>query len=179
MRVGNKKSTSLSGLPLSNGIQELVIRHSRLESGESVLLIGDQLEDLCQKLQSSCENIECEAVPEKTVVAASQYRSKSWSLVIYAHRSAVSRDKKGSSIVAFARDLIGQRVLHVVINRDAQPNCWLLADSLALGFSWLENHSAEEITTSVYEFSIQNYKLQPDWLNSGNWANPQMWDRRW
>jgi len=61
---------------------------------------------------------------------------------------------------------------------------WTLADSLALGFSQIDNSAIAEPLSEpglqIFEFDIRSYKPAPDWLNAKNWANPERWDKhRW
>ncbi len=164
--------------PLPVEIDDLVLRHARLEDGDSVLLIGESVERLCAAVSGCGENINCETVPEKLSGAVTKNRDRVWSLVVYVHRTVVTNSADAMVIIALARDVISRRVLHVVVNDGVQPGVWTLADSLSLGFFERETTGTGNKTTSLYEFNVQNYKRRPDWLNSKHWANPQMWNRR-
>ena len=86
-------------------------------------------------------------------------------------------------LLARVRDLHADRVIHVN-NTKMTDTGWTLADSLALGFSEMDNSAIAEPLSEhglqIFEFDIRSYKPAPDWLNAKNWANPEQWDkRRW
>ena len=86
-------------------------------------------------------------------------------------------------LLARVRDLHADRVIHVN-NTKMTDTGWTLADSLALGFSQMDNSAIAEPLSEhglqIFEFDIRSYKPAPDWLNAKNWANPEQWDkRRW
>ncbi len=92
------------------------------------------------------------------------------------------------NLLARVRDLHADRVIHINGLKH-----WLLADSLALGFSQLgfsevgfseadglPAEPPDDAGLQIFAFDIRSYKPAPDWLNSKNWANPEQWDKhRW
>jgi hypothetical protein len=79
----------------------------------------------------------------------------------------------GRALLAALRDL-GAR--HVVLLVDLARSPLGDADLRALGF----RRHAEDGTRALYGFELYGYKDRPDWLNPGQWAHPELWDKfRW
>lgn len=61
---------------------------------------------------------------------------------------------------------------------------WLLTDLFGFALQRVavyENTSADDRQPiGLFKYNIKDYKKTPDWLNSDNWANPEMWEKyRW
>ncbi len=48
---------------------------------------------------------------------------------------------------------------------------------ISLGFKFLLDIKINDDFCFFYKYNISNYKSVPDWLNSDNWANPQLWEK--
>ena len=48
---------------------------------------------------------------------------------------------------------------------------------ISLGFKFLLDIKINDDFYFFYKYNISNYKSVPDWLNSDNWANPQLWEK--
>ncbi|WP_125199139.1 DUF6231 family protein [Guyparkeria sp. SCN-R1] len=75
-------------------------------------------------------------------------------------------------LLAALRDRANRRIIvHLGDGRVGGPDD---RQMVALGYRRLKTE------TPLYEFNIESYKDTPDWLNSRNWANPELWGKyRW
>tara|TARA_B100000530_G_C15906141_1_gene467418 strand:- start:239 stop:688 length:450 start_codon:yes stop_codon:yes gene_type:complete len=48
---------------------------------------------------------------------------------------------------------------------------------MSLGFILAFKINQNNLFYLVYVYNISNYKKTPDWLNSENWANPELWEK--
>ena len=46
---------------------------------------------------------------------------------------------------------------------------------ISYGYKYHKIHNNNKIKVFIYD--ISEYKDNPDWLNSENWANPELWDK--
>ncbi len=46
---------------------------------------------------------------------------------------------------------------------------------IAYGYKYFGNTSDDKAVVFIYD--ISKYKENPDWLNSDNWANPELWEK--
>lgn len=73
------------------------------------------------------------------------------------------------------RDLLARRIL-VTLRTDSATE-WTHRDMIGHGFVRMSDRFGP---VQMYEFDISTYKTTPDWLNSKNWANPNLFDKfRW
>lgn len=87
-------------------------------------------------------------------------------------------------ILARFRDLLTSRFC-VVVRMGKEVNdiktIWSQRDFYAIGMGLLnryDKNTSEE--TQVYTYDIATYKNTPKWLNSDDWANPELWNKyRW
>ena len=47
---------------------------------------------------------------------------------------------------------------------------------ISYGYKYHKIHNNNKIKVFIYD--ISEYKDNPDWLNSENWANPELWDKQ-
>ena len=48
---------------------------------------------------------------------------------------------------------------------------------MSLGFQARRQIQQNNIFFVFYIYNISSYKKSPDWLNSDNWANPELWEK--
>lgn len=48
---------------------------------------------------------------------------------------------------------------------------------ISLGFNLFSQTNYDNIFFLFYTYNIGSYKKTPDWLNSDNWANPDLWEK--
>ena len=48
---------------------------------------------------------------------------------------------------------------------------------MSLGFKMMFKLNENNLFYFFYTYSISSYKNIPDWLNSDNWANPELWEK--
>lgn len=58
-------------------------------------------------------------------------------------------------------------------------SAWTRNELFALGLKQVATYTANEQLFALYKFNLADYKKTPDWLNSDNWANPEMWGKYW
>ena len=56
---------------------------------------------------------------------------------------------------------------------------WQLTDLFSFALSKVASYNEDEIEYGLFKYNLDDYKKTPDWLNSDNWANPQMWGKYW
>ncbi len=49
--------------------------------------------------------------------------------------------------------------------------------NILIGYGYKYFGLSEDNKTDVYIYDISQYKDEPDWLNSDNWANPELWEK--
>ena len=102
-------------------------------------------------------------VPHTAAVVISDFRK-----VDPNHRTVTIRS------LGYLRDRSVAKVLHLIINTPLQPQ-WSLRDSLSLGFVRRAATDTDTLNFALDEFTIENYKSEPDWLNAKDWAHPHLW----
>ena len=48
---------------------------------------------------------------------------------------------------------------------------------MSLCFNAILKLKENDLFYIFYAYNISNYKMTPDWLNSENWANPELWEK--
>lgn len=56
---------------------------------------------------------------------------------------------------------------------------WTRNELFALGLKQVATYTMNEQLFALYKYNLADYKKTPDWLNSDNWANPEMWGKYW
>lgn len=72
------------------------------------------------------------------------------------------------------RDRTVANLFHLVLNSTLKPE-WSMGESLAMGFIRRDFIKSDAMNGDLYEFKISSYKTNPDWLNSRDWAHPDLW----
>ena len=49
--------------------------------------------------------------------------------------------------------------------------------NILIGYGYKYFGLSEDNKTDVFIYDISQYKDEPDWLNSDNWANPELWEK--
>ena len=60
-------------------------------------------------------------------------------------------------------------------NNKIKDQCYKLL--ISLGFNFIHDCKTNSVFYFFYKYNICNYKTIPEWLNSDNWANPQLWEK--
>lgn len=58
-----------------------------------------------------------------------------------------------------------------------QKDHWHLTDLFALGLQRVSEYHQNGSRYALFKYNLSEYKKTPDWLNSDNWANPEMWGK--
>lgn len=86
----------------------------------------------------------------------------------------------GEMLLARLRDLHAQRVVVALrVEPGDDPATWHEADLLALGLIRIGRYPRGEAEVRVYTFDLHDYRITPDWLNSRDWAHPELFDKYW
>ena len=79
-------------------------------------------------------------------------------------------------LLAWVRDLSARRTMVAV----PAGGAWRRNDLFAYGFQQFARDGEGEDAIHLYRFDLFDYKPVPEWLNSRNWAHPELWDKhRW
>ena len=79
----------------------------------------------------------------------------------------------GKTILAFPNNiLISSQVLN-----ENYLDSKLHKILMSLGFQLRKQIQQNNIFFVFYIYNISSYKKSPDWLNSDNWANPELWEK--
>ena len=49
--------------------------------------------------------------------------------------------------------------------------------NILIGYGYKYFGHSEDKKVDVFIYDITEYKNEPDWLNSDNWANPELWEK--
>ena len=83
-----------------------------------------------------------------------------------------SYDHLGKLILKFQKNFIIIRKLHKEEYITTTHNM-----IMSLGFNAIIKLKEDDLFYIIYAYNISNYKMTPDWLNSKNWANPELWEK--
>lgn len=71
-------------------------------------------------------------------------------------------------------------LLRVGSEWEDQVSLWRRTDMIAYGLGLEAKYGLGARALHLYRFDINDYKRTPEWLNSRNWAHPELWDKyRW
>lgn len=75
--------------------------------------------------------------------------------------------------------LRNRHAAHIIIISDSEASSqqgWQLNDYLGLGMKQIQSIGNYQL----FSYAIENYQIKKEWLNSKNWANPEMFGKhRW
>ncbi len=95
--------------------------------------------------------------------------------VVFAALEALPRSDAGR-LVARVRDVCARRTMVAV----PAGGAWQRNDLFAYGFQQFLRDGDSDEAIHLYRFDLFDYKPVPEWLNSKNWAHPELWDKhRW
>jgi len=88
---------------------------------------------------------------------------------------------KGMQVLSRLRDVLSpQYCICLPISQQSTSTQWHLTDLFSFALSKVASYTQDGIEYGLFKYNISDYKKTPDWLNSDNWANPQMWGKyRW
>ncbi len=167
-------------------VDELLRDNTSLLAGDCALIIGEQATWVGDRIsqfmpQTSCKALSfdkaCQIFIDKPDRSAND--NNRWCVAVLLQMKCDRSQKKSiGALLSRLRDVHADRVLHIVFSEDEHSETgpyWSLADSLQMGFSLVQKIQRGGGITSLYEYSIRDYKTSPDWLNSRHWAHPHLW----
>ena len=86
------------------------------------------------------------------------------------------------AVLSRVRDLHARRFALVVpigAEWEHQASQWEQTELLALGMTCTGQYLRDGKPLHLYAFDIETYKTTPDWLNSKDWAHPELFDKYW
>ncbi|MFT4636303.1 MAG: hypothetical protein ACI854_001190 [Arenicella sp.] len=87
---------------------------------------------------------------------------------------------KAMQVLSRLRDVLSpQYCICLPLSADQNNSDWHLTDLFGFALSKVASYQQGEIEYGLFKYNISDYKKTPDWLNSDNWANPQMWGKYW
>ena len=87
---------------------------------------------------------------------------------------------KGMQVLSRLRDVLSsQYCVCLPVNKTGNASEWQLTDLFSFALSRVASYHQDGIEYGLFKYNIADYKKTPDWLNSDNWANPQMWGKYW
>lgn len=88
--------------------------------------------------------------------------------------------QQGAQILSRLRDVLtAQYCICLPLDAANNSSAWHLTDLFSFALRRVASYHLEGTEYSLFKYSIDNYKKTPDWLNSDNWANPEMWGKYW
>lgn len=156
----------------------------------SILFIGDHPSDFLtpyieqKKLLNQQCTIKCIASDNLDALAKVERHDVAIALNVFEQI-----DKKaGFQLLSRIRDLLAHQYC-IALPIDTQKNSktqnsWQLNDLFSLALERVATYEIDEENNhqhiGLFKYNIEDYKKTPDWLNSNNWANPEMWEKyRW
>jgi len=89
--------------------------------------------------------------------------------------------QQGQFILSKLRDIhTDQYCIYLPIKETKEPTSWMLSDLFSFALSRVASYTEKDQQYGLFKYHVDDYKKTPDWLNSDNWSNPNMWDKyRW
>lgn len=86
----------------------------------------------------------------------------------------------GQQSLSRLRDILSsQYCICLPMTKSQNEKGWHLTDLFSFALSKVANYSVKNQQYGLFKYNIHDYKKTPDWLNSDNWANPNMWGKYW
>jgi hypothetical protein len=153
-----------------------------LNKPASVLLVGEALSVLATELETHVTCPKVYKAHNESVEKVLKTHPRFDLLVVHQYLESLSLIE-GRQFLAKMRDRHAKRlVVFYDAQLQAKNNCPQL-DRLAffsLGFKSPEGIAQAKTSSTLYEYSLKDYKTVPDWLNARFWANPERWNKyRW
>ena len=153
----------------------------------SILLLGDHSSDFLATYieQKSILNQTCQLthISSKNIATLSDMQRHDVAICIDLFEHIEKR--KGMQILSQLRDLLCHQyciALPVSCSVDQQSNSWNITDLFSFALERVAAYDTlnnKDTTINLFKYNIKDYKKTPDWLNSNNWANPEMWGKYW
>lgn len=87
---------------------------------------------------------------------------------------------KGMQVLSRLRDVLcSQYCVCLPVSKQMSSSNWHLTDLFSFALSKVSSYQTSGSEYGLFKYNISDYKRTPDWLNSDNWANPQMWGKYW
>ncbi len=138
----------------------------------SLIAVGDAAEALARTYQQQAQ---CDVVtlpPGSTALPS----SARYDLALLLGRWDRAGRVDAATLLSRLRDVHARRLLASL----ASDSVFQHGDLIGHGLTSLGHFNGPEGDVELFEFDIATYKTTPDWLNSKNWANPQLFDKyRW
>ena len=149
-----------------------------------ILLIGDCDADFLsnyqqqkQLIQQDCEisTIECKDIEQLWLT------QEAFDVAIAINLFEHLEKAKGMQVLSRLRDVLSpQYCIALPTSQMPSNSAWHLTDLFSFALSKVASYPKEnEGEIGLFKYNINDYKKTPDWLNSDNWANPQMWGKYW
>ena len=92
--------------------------------------------------------------------------------------------RTGEKVLARLRDVLSPQYcvclpMQKPSKNIAESDIWQLTDLFSFALSKVATYQSDGFEYGLFKYNIDDYKKTPDWLNSDNWANPQMWGKYW
>ena len=152
----------------------------------SILVIGERAQGYIENYISQKKIIkqECSVTSISVDTALAQLKQhQRYDVGIVADAVEYLDKDQSGQLIASLRDLHTTRFVMVVRmgdKWDRLKSVWQTVDLLGYGMKLVNRYSFDDKPIHVYKYDISTYKKTPEWLNSKNWANPQLWDKfRW
>jgi len=87
----------------------------------------------------------------------------------------------GMQVLSRLRDVLTpQYCIALPLAQEPGESGWQLTDLFSFALSKVASYTQEnKADIGLFKYNINDYKKTPDWLNSDNWANPEMWGKYW
>ena len=152
----------------------------------SILVIGEKGQEYIGDYvtQKKVINQECSVTSLSVDSALSQLKSHERYDVGIVTDTVEYMDKdRSGQLIARLRDIHTTRFLIVIRMGDKWEqlkSIWQTVDLLGFGMKLVNRYEVDDKPIHVYKYDISSYKKTPEWLNSKDWANPQLWNKfRW
>lgn len=147
---------------------------------DHVLLIGDQHQQLTNDYQQQRQliNKPCSVTRVAGNVSVTDPALlQRYDIAIVTEAMETATREQAQQLLGRLRDLCAPRVAVLV---DHSQCDWQNNDFFAFGlfkYKDYENNQQNRSSVSLYHYNIDSYKKTPDWFNSKNWANPELWNK--
>jgi len=145
--------------------------------GHSIENVADEYLDKCNSILQDCEITRCAA----DTGLQDPIFSQRYELTIIADllEKGVEFENKlhPEQLLSRIRNLCSPQIILTIQSELIKPNN---NDLLAIGlakYAEYQDENSSESTAYLYQYNIDTYKKTPDWFNSKNWANPELWDK--
>lgn len=161
---------------------DVVAMIESLKPDSLVMVVATGKEDLIEEMTRRFPRLHITQIRGNEIADLS-LNAKPWGLAIVANALEHMDKQSAQTVVARLRDLFSEVLLVAVPVgcewRDLR-SYWDASDLHALGLRLVNSYTYRGKSIHLYQFDINNYKTTPDWFNSRDWANPEMWDKaRW